>query len=61
MGQDFSLSGTGRRVTRQNLSAQGRYLGASSHDSSTVTVSLTSMGMSFPSVQIRNDTVAVVP
>jgi hypothetical protein len=61
MGQEFTLNGTGRRITKQSLSAQGKYLGATAQDSSTVTVSLTSMGMSFPSIQVRIDTVSVVP
>jgi hypothetical protein len=61
MGQDFSLNGSGQRITRQSLSAEGRYLGATSRDSSAVTISLTSMGMAFPSLQLRSDTVSVVP
>ena len=60
MGQDFTLNGSGVRISRQSISAQGRYLGATGRDSSTVTVSLTSMGMTFPSVQLRSDTVSVV-
>jgi hypothetical protein len=60
MGQDFTLNGSGERVSRQSISAQGHYLGATGRDSSSVTVSLTSMGMTFPSIQLRSDTVSVL-
>jgi hypothetical protein len=61
MGQDFSLSGTGIKTATQYLSADGHYLGATSSDSSSVNVTLSAMGMTFPSTQVRSDTVAVLP
>jgi hypothetical protein len=61
MGQDFGIAGDGERLTTQFLSADGRYLGATSHDSSKVTVTLTTMGMTFPSIQVRADTVTTIP
>ncbi|MBI4502095.1 MAG: hypothetical protein HY700_13160 [Gemmatimonadetes bacterium] len=61
MGQDFTLTGKGARAATQYLSADGHYLGATSRDSSDITVTLSSMGMTFPSIQVRTDTVAVLP
>ncbi len=61
MGQDFTISGNGIRHGDLYISAEGTYLGATSRDSSNVTVSLPAIGMSFPSIQIRHDTVSVIP
>jgi hypothetical protein len=61
MGQDFGIAGDGERLTTQFLAADGHYLGATSHDSSKVTVTLTAMGMAFPSIQVRSDTVSTIP
>jgi hypothetical protein len=61
MGQEFTLTGEGVKSTSQYLSSEGRYLGAASKDSSNFTVSLSAMGMTIPSIQIRSDTVAVAP
>jgi len=61
MGQDFGITGDGERHSMQVLSADGHYLGATSRDSSKVTVTLTAMGMTFPSVQVRADTVSTIP
>jgi hypothetical protein len=61
MGQDFTIAGNGICHGDLYVSEEGKYLGATSRDSSNVTVSLPGIGMSFPSIQIRHDTVAVVP
>jgi hypothetical protein len=61
MGQDFTLEGKGVKSTSQYLSADGHYLGATSKDSSNVTVALSAMGLTFPSIQVRSDTVTVLP
>ena len=61
MGQEFTLKGDGVKSAIQYLSAEGRYLGAASKDSSAFTVALSAMGMTIPSLHIRFDTVSVVP
>jgi hypothetical protein len=61
MGQDYTLEGKGVRLSTQYLGADGHYLGATSRDSSNVTVSVSSQGISFASIQLRADTVAVIP
>jgi hypothetical protein len=61
MGQDFTLKGVGLKSAIQYLSADGRYLGATSRDSSSFTVALSAIGLTIPSIQIRFDTVSVVP
>ena len=61
MGQDFTLSGTGQRVTTSYLSADGRYLGATAADSAGTAVSLSALGITFPTLQQRADTVMVLP
>lgn len=61
MGQEFTLKGEGLKSATQYLSADGRYLGATSKDSSSFVVALSAMGMTIPSLQIRFDTVSVVP
>jgi hypothetical protein len=59
-GQDFTLEGTGGRISNRYLSADGRYLGAISADSSEFDVLLTSLGMTIPAKQRSADTLIVI-
>ncbi len=61
MGQEFTLEGSGVRYENNYLGPGGRYLGATSADSSSSTALLTAIGISIPIRQTRTDTVRVLP
>ncbi len=61
MGQEFTLEGSGVRRENRYLGPGGRYLGATSADSSSSTALLTAIGISIPIRQTRTDTVRVLP
>jgi hypothetical protein len=60
-GQAYTVDGEGRRQMLELLSPGGRYLGMTSADSSTFTVSLTAMDVRLPGRQTRADTLTLLP
>lgn len=60
-GKAYSVQGEGRRHTVERLSLDGRYLGMTSADTSTYTISLRGLEGSLPGRQTRADTLSVIP
>ena len=60
-GQPFELTGTGMRRAVAFVSADGRYLGGETRDSTNVSVSLPVQGMTIPIRQVVQATVTVLP
>jgi len=60
-GQAFEVSGTGTGNARLFLGEDGRFVGGESRDSTNLTVSLPTQGLTIPVVQVMSSTVAVRP
>jgi hypothetical protein len=60
-GSEISIEGTGVQRSHRYVSADGRYLGGTSADTSRSTALVLAMGSEIPVTQIRFDTLAVVP
>lgn len=61
MGQQYDISGTGRRNGVDFVAVDGRYLGGESLDSTTMTISLPVQGLTIPRKQVSRSTVTVLP
>ena len=61
MGQQYDISGTGRRNGIDYVAADGRYLGGESQDTTTMTISLPVQGLTIPRKQMSKSTVTVLP
>ncbi len=59
MGQAFTIDGAGTTVGRHRFGEDGRYVGSTSADSSSSTVTLTALGIEIPVTQAGTDTVSV--
>ena len=59
-GFPFSIEGSGAGVGTQYLGADGRYLGAESRDSSSLTLILPSQGATIPRRQIAQTTLTLL-
>jgi len=60
-GQALELNGTGNATAERWVSAAGVYLGATASDSSNLTVTVTSVGMTIPIRQVQRTTVTRLP
>lgn len=60
-GTPLTLAGTGVATADRFVSASGVYLGATSNDSTNLTVSVVTMGMEIPIRQVRHTTVTRLP
>jgi len=60
-GSEISIEGSGVQHSDRYVSADGRYLGGTSADTSRSTALVLAMGSSIPVTQLRFDTLAVVP
>ena len=61
MGQQYDISGTGRRSGIDYVAADGRYLGGESQDTTNMTISLPIQGLTIPRKQMSKSTVTVLP
>lgn len=61
MGQQYDLSGTGRRNGIDYVAADGRFLGGESQDTTNMTISLPVQGITIPRKQMSKSTVTVLP
>ena len=61
MGQQYQVAGTGVRSGLDYLAPDGRYLGGESHDSTSMTITLTVQAMTIPRTQVSKTTVTVLP
>lgn len=61
MGQQYQVAGTGVRTGLDYLAPDGRYLGGESHDSTSMTITLTMQAMTIPRTQVSKTTVTVLP
>ena len=60
-GQPFEVTGTGVRSGIDFVTADGRYTGGESHDSSSMTITLPIQAMTIPRTQVSRTTVTVLP
>ncbi len=60
-GQEYSVSGEGRRYAVELLGLGGRFLRMTSADTSTFTVSMPALDVSIPGRQTRADTLSILP
>jgi hypothetical protein len=60
-GQPYELAGSGSANGTALLTADGRYMGGESRDSTTLTIRLPAQGVSVPVVQLTRTTIAVLP
>jgi hypothetical protein len=60
-GQSFEVGGTGMTTARALIAEDGRFLGAESQDSTSLTVKLPAQGLSIPVTQVLRSTVLVQP
>lgn len=61
LGQQYTLTGEGETVGESLLSVDGRYLGGTAGDSTTMEIVLTGVGITIPVDQARADTIGIVP
>ncbi len=61
MGQAITIEGTGVREEHSYLGADGTYLGGWAADSSNLSALVASMGLAFPIIQVRNDSLIYRP
>jgi hypothetical protein len=61
MGQPFEVAGNGVRSGLDYIAADGRYMGGESHDSLSMTITLTMQSMTIPRTQVSKTTVTVLP
>lgn len=61
MGQQYDISGTGRRNGIDYVAADGRYLGGESQDTTSMTITLPVQGLTIPRKQLSRSTVTVLP
>jgi hypothetical protein len=61
MGQQYDISGTGRRTGIDYVAADGRFLGGESQDTTNMTISLPVQGLTIPRKQVSKSTVTVLP
>jgi len=61
MGQQYDISGTGRRNGIDYVAADGRYLGGESQDTTSMTITLPVQGLTIPRKQMSKSTVTVIP
>jgi len=60
-GQAFELTGAGTGSAQSFLSEDGRYVGGESRDSTNLTVSLPTQGLTIPVIQVMSSTVTLRP
>jgi hypothetical protein len=60
-GQPFEVAGSGVRTGLDFVSADGRYVGGESHDSTSMSITLPVQAMTIPRTQVSRTTVAVLP
>ncbi|HEY2805075.1 MAG TPA: hypothetical protein VGI92_04370 [Gemmatimonadales bacterium] len=60
-GTPLTLSGTGTGITDRFVAANGTYLGATSHDSTNISIAVVTAGVEIPIRQVRNTTVTRLP
>jgi hypothetical protein len=61
MGQAINIDGTGVREEHSYLGADGTYLGGWAADSSNMSALVSSMGLAFPIIQVRKDSLIYRP
>src|SRR6266581_8146080 len=60
-GQPFDVAGSGVRSGVDFVTADGRYVGGESHDSTSMTITLPIQAMTIPRTQLSRTTVSVLP
>ena len=60
-GQPFDVAGSGVRSGVDFVTADGRYTGGESHDSTSMTITLPIQAMTIPRTQVSRTTVSVLP
>jgi hypothetical protein len=60
-GQPFEVAGSGVRSGVDFVTADGRYLGGESHDSTSMTITLPVQSITIPRTQVSRTTVTVLP
>src|SRR6266849_8837253 len=60
-GQPFEVAGSGVRTGLDFVSADGRYVGGESRDSTSMTITLPIQAMTIPRTQVSKTTVSVLP
>jgi hypothetical protein len=60
-GQPFEVAGSGVRTGLDLVSADGRYVGGESHDSTSMSITLPIQAMTIPRTQVSRTTVTVLP
>ena len=61
MGREFTISGSGRRHSDRYVGEDGRYLGATSVDTTHIQAILTASGDVVPIHQVRVDSIVIIP
>jgi hypothetical protein len=60
-GQPYELAGSGSASGTALITADGRYMGGETRDSTTLTIRLPVQGVTVPVVQVTRTTIAVLP